>query len=620
MPPGRFGLRKLAFTGPHVPAVELAFADGLTVVWGASNTGKSYAMKAMDFMTGGSGPLPDIEQARGYGRAWLELDLPESGPVTIARSIAKGNFALFRRHGVVGTGDKPDATLALKHDTKSSLSSYLLSELGIRRPVEIVATKAGVKHTFSFRHVAHYVLTGETDMMAEWSPARLAQKGSDTFDKNVLKFLLTGVDGSAVVGGMSPEAQRSANAGKIELLREMMGAAERELGRRFPAPADLVEQVAKLDKRIAGLQEELEGRQAGIDDLRRKRREAFDAALVADERRAELAIMLGRFESLLEIYTSDLARLAALEEAGAALLAGSRRPCPLCGADHAHQVRTHGYDEIAATQAAVKAEVAKIGVERRGLLGTMASLRGEHDSLATISARHANSVSELDGTLAEALPLEVENRDRYETLHEAREAAREGLAIVDRITDFRDRIAALERFRPTKPAVDAIEVGIGGTEGYALAKAVQAVLRAWHFPGSPDISFEPRTHDILLDGKGRASNGKGVRALMNAAFKIGVMERCRTEGLPHPGVLVLDSPLLAYKDDLNRTDQGVSADDQGIRNAGVHDYFYRDVLARSHDAQFIVMENVEPPSDLGLTATVVAFAGATGTGPRKGLF
>jgi hypothetical protein len=80
----RFILHKLAFTGPGVRTKELTFNDGLNLIWGASNAGKSFTLKALDFMTGARSPLPNITERKEYDRCWLELDLQEAGRVTLA--------------------------------------------------------------------------------------------------------------------------------------------------------------------------------------------------------------------------------------------------------------------------------------------------------------------------------------------------------------------------------------------------------------------------------------------------------------------------------------------------------------------------------------------------------
>lgn len=107
---------------------------------------------------------------------------------------------------------------------------------------------------------------------------------------------------------------------------------------------------------------------------------------------------------------------------------------------------------------------------------------------------------------------------------------------------------------------------------------------------------------------------------MNAAFKIGVFLYCREKGLPHPGVIVLDSPLLSYRDSIKSRHGALSDDEKEITRTGLNEHFYRFLLEKSADAQFIVIENYAPPIDLGPSSKVVAFVGAEGDGDRKGFF
>ena len=44
----------------------------------------------------------------------------------------------------------------------------------------------------------------------------------------------------------------------------------------------------------------------------------------------------------------------------------------------------------------------------------------------------------------------------------------------------------------------------------------------------------------------RSQNGKAVKAVYHSAFAVALMIYCRTNRLPHPGFLVLDSPLVTY--------------------------------------------------------------------------
>ena len=64
-------LRHLCFTGPQKESASLAFGHGLNVIYGASETGKSFIVEALDFMLGSSSDLRDIPERVGYDRVFL---------------------------------------------------------------------------------------------------------------------------------------------------------------------------------------------------------------------------------------------------------------------------------------------------------------------------------------------------------------------------------------------------------------------------------------------------------------------------------------------------------------------------------------------------------------------
>src|SRR5262245_5113672 len=119
----------LTFTGRDKETLSLAFEPGLNVLFGASNTGKSFALKVFDFLFGGSRALPDIKERVGYERAWLALILPKSGNVTLMRALAGGSLELHPGHVIESKkGDKSARRLSARHDAEKAdnISQFLL--------------------------------------------------------------------------------------------------------------------------------------------------------------------------------------------------------------------------------------------------------------------------------------------------------------------------------------------------------------------------------------------------------------------------------------------------------------------------------------------------------------
>ena len=131
--PSRLILRHLCFTGPDRSPAVLTFERGLNVLYGASDTGKSFVLEAIDFMLGGSKPLKDIKERVGYDQIFLGIEATGDSTFTLVRSTSGGRFHLFKGLYQTFPEDAEATPLSQKH-TKGkddSVSSFLLTKLGL---------------------------------------------------------------------------------------------------------------------------------------------------------------------------------------------------------------------------------------------------------------------------------------------------------------------------------------------------------------------------------------------------------------------------------------------------------------------------------------------------------
>ena len=169
------------------------------------------------------------------------------------------------------------------------------------------------------------------------------------------------------------------------------------------------------------------------------------------------------------------------------------------------------------------------------------------------------------------------------------------------------------------PKRDAmIQRGLSTETAKALADVVAEVLMAWGFPGQKQVVFDLSTYDLIIDGKERRHNGKGVRAITHAAFKVALMLFCRQRGLSHPGFLVLDTPLLTYRDPMNKPGDRLTPDEQQLRNTDLKQRFFEDLGNLGEKAQILVFENVDPPEGIESYCAVETFTNDPEVG-RQGL-
>jgi len=145
----------------------------------------------------------------------------------------------------------------------------------------------------------------------------------------------------------------------------------------------------------------------------------------------------------------------------------------------------------------------------------------------------------------------------------------------------------------------------------SFAMHIERILKAWHFPDADRVFFDPKSRDLVIAGKARGARGKGLRAITHAAFTIGLLDFCRSNNTPHPGFVVLDSPLLAY-----RKPEG---SDDDLTGKDLEDKFYEYLLALPRNRQVIVIENRDPVESVLSQAQMIMFSKNPHSG-RYGLF
>jgi len=57
---------------PDKEPAEFNFTSGLNILWGSSDTGKTFLVEAIDFMLGGGEELRDIPERDGYDHILLD--------------------------------------------------------------------------------------------------------------------------------------------------------------------------------------------------------------------------------------------------------------------------------------------------------------------------------------------------------------------------------------------------------------------------------------------------------------------------------------------------------------------------------------------------------------------
>lgn len=289
----------------------------------------------------------------------------------------------------------------------------------------------------------------------------------------------------------------------------------------------------------------------------------------------------------------------------------------ISGAFALEYAHNHAADEISTAQAAAAAEARKIEREQRELAHVVASLEAEAVGLRKTIKRLKDDAEALDGTIRGLRPQEASLRASYETYNATR-------IKITKVLDLYQRRANLAARRveigaaPTRREGESAAVGPDSTTMFDFGETVKTVLKAWKFPDADKVQFDGMANDITVGGKARAANGKGVRAVLHAAFNVAVVVHCIEKDLPHPGFLVLDTPLLTYREPLTSKHGDLSKDEAALKATSLAEHFYRHLASLKDHVQVIVIENSDPPNAIVGLARIEVFTGQSDDG-RFGL-
>ena len=581
-------LKTLAFLGPIKPVASLDFAPGVNVICGASDTGKSFLVEALDFLFGSSKALRDIPERVGYDCARIGIET--SGETfTLQRSLEGGGFRRFEGL-VVNESSQGGITLHAKHahDREDNLSGWLLSQIGLRAR-QIRKNQRGDTHSLSFRDLARLIIVPENGIIKQGSPFLTGQHISETSEYSVFKLLLTGVDDSALIADSGLLQERSNASAKVELIDQWLDDLSTEIDQTGAGRQELEAQLDHLHESIEFQRTTLHIIQQRLDDAMSERRQTLAERDEIQARIDEIKDLLSRFVLLKQHYEVDIDRLTAIEESGSLFGYVERVPCPLCGAapEDQHLDQACGGDVNAVIEAA-RAEIQKIRKLSVELQQTVDDLQTESKEWSNSLMGLGERYDRIDGLIRDTISPDVgPTRSIFSDLVEKQGELKRKLDLFTRLDRLGTQKAELleEPIRGENKEPSHTDLSKAVLD--AFSQRVEKILKAWHFPGSNRAYFDETAKDFVIDGKPRGSRGKGLRAITHAACSIALMEHCRENDLPHPGFVVLDSPLLAYW-----KPEGV---EDNLQGTDLKDRFYEYLLSNHSNDQVIIIENEHPP-------------------------
>ena len=447
------------------------------------------------------------------------------------------------------------------------------------------------KGELSFRDIAKVILLDELDIQAENSPLTSGDQMKLTREQSVFKMLLTGEDDSDLIEIPDPQIARNKIKSKLEQIESTLArlsSKKEDFERRKIITPDsltfekVIEQLAELEKQIE---------QYTIDR----------SQLLVEKNKLSNSIngdtqLLSRFKILEEQYLIDIERITFI-------LTGTEQVdnidigkcnCVLCGAElNKEKGLKINNDEY----------LASLGFEKMKITGSLDDLRSTISDLHKSVDKNTTRIHQVEAQIEK---IETKIRHDLDPVKNSLSGKVKDLVLTERLLSKDEQICIEIKENENEKAILKQELAQVLKEGsrpepnrkpiLEFEERIQSLLREWQFINSTaTVSFDYSNLDLSINGSGRAIDGKGKRSLIAAAYLIAFMIYCVEKELPHPGFVMIDSPLTPYRD----SDE-VSENDR--LSDKVHKSFYENLSKLPQNMQLIVIENKDP--SIGVTENI----------------
>jgi hypothetical protein len=578
---GDFYIKKLIVTGAKKEPSSIDFTDGLNIVCGPSDTGKSYIVECIDYIFG-SENIP-IDENMGYDTVKMVIET-ERGAVTAERVFNTRKLKVSSTDELIESGDYGTKTGSLNANT-----DLWLRLIGVEGRRQIVHKKTFEKKLLTWRFFLHMFLIREERVIQRTSVLLPRQNTANTGALSSLLFLITGQDFLNV----DPREEKKIRVAKKAAVEDYINArlktfADRKIELGEHRPAESVSLYAEAESII----DEISRTESQISDAIKHNRRLLAGIMELNASLAECNTLYSRYQAYKTQMASDIERLVFIAEGKARNTAPQKRICPICDSELPHDRGDETFDIEAS-----RGEYRKISRTLRDLEESETELVAERDelehSLAELESEQKSVGALLDGEL----------KPRAQGLKRMLAEYRKAMEVQDELA-FIGGLEAGMRAELFEAQFDGEESGIDFNVKKRFDRKIldkldayiERILRECKYENLGSARLGPARFDVLVNEKDKSSFGKGYRAFLNTVLSLALMEYLSDCGKHSPGILIVDSPILSLKE------RGAEKATDSMKSA-----LFQYLIDHQESGQVLVVENDIPELEYGGKANVIRF-------------
>lgn len=564
-----FYIEKIIVTGSGKTDSIIELSNGVNIIYGPSNTGKTYIVKCIDYMFGSEREPIDISTGYQYIKIIVRT---QCGTITMSRKIGENKIEVSSNDNNVPSGKY--ATKASRTNYDKTINSVWLSLIGINDLHLVISNENYKKQILSWRTFSHMFMLTETKIISEYSAILSGRDTSNTAVIASLIFLLSGQDFAETETKDTKEIKEAKkNAVKAYINKELFRLSERNqelLAQLKENPnIDIAVEIEKIMAEISTNEKRIN---SSIEENQKILAQLYEK----NENLSECNVLLNRYDELTTQYDADLKRLNFIVDGEANLNASFSTHCPFCDGEVVVKKNQNYID-------AAKSNYKKIKLQAKDLESASKELRSEKLSLeqeiGTLMAKK-KSIEEL---IEKELKPQVFNlKEKLSAYKDAIECQKE-IDILKKLSEQKTADMIENDTDEESELKFKVKEHLDYSFINELSNGIKSFLENCNYDNLLSVIFDKADMDIVINGKKKSSNGKGYNAYFNSVVAIVLSRYMESKAKYSPDFLVLDSPILSLKE------KETKKPSETMRNT-----LFENIVDNQKGIQTIVIENEIP--------------------------
>lgn len=564
-----FYIERIIVTGSGKADSIIELSNGVNIIYGPSNTGKTYIVKCIDYMFGSEREPIDISTGYQYIKIIVRT---QCGTITMSRKIGENKIEVSSNDNNVLSGKY--ATKASRTNYDKTINSVWLSLIGINDLHLVISNENYKKQILSWRTFSHMFMLTETKIISEYSAILSGRDTSNTAVIASLIFLLSGQGFAETETKDTKEIKEAKkNAVKAYINKELFRLSERNqelLAQLKENPnIDIAVEIEKIMAEIATNEKRIN---SSIEENQKILAQLYEK----NENLSECNVLLNRYDELTTQYDADLKRLNFIVDGEANLNASFSTHCPFCDGEVVVKKNENYID-------AAKSDYKKIKLQAKDLESASKELRSEklilEQEIGTLMAKK-KSMEEL---IEKELKPQVFNlKEKLSAYKDAIECQKE-IDILKKLSEQKTADMIENDTDEESELKFKVKEHLDYSFINELSNGIKSFLENCNYDNLLSVIFDKADMDIVINGKKKSSNGKGYNAYFNSVVAIVLSRYMESKAKYSPDFLVLDSPILSLKE------KETKKPSETMRNS-----LFENIVDNQKGIQTIVIENEIP--------------------------